>query len=110
MKAVVALAFPVLATVAAIGQSLVREKRYRSPSAYRAVTSLQLTILIFNVAGSLFFGTYVALANPNAGNDSLWFMPLLFAPLEYWLRFSPALILTSAVFALIFVKLHRSKQ
>jgi len=110
MRAAVALAFPVFATIAAIGQSIIREKRNRSPSAYRATTSLLLTILLFNVAGSFFFGVYIAIDNPKTAKDALWFMPLLFAPVEYWLRFGPALVAAAAVFALISVQLHRSKS
>lgn len=108
MKPAVALAFPVFATAAAIVQSIRRERRTRSPTAYQAATRLAWTVLLFNVAGAFFFGVYVAFTNPNTTRDALWFMPLLLAPLEYGLRFGPAILGTTAVLALVFMRTHRS--
>jgi hypothetical protein len=108
MKAAVAFAFPVFATVAAISQSILRERRNRSPSTYQAGTRFAWTVLLFNVAAAIFFGMYVAFTNPNTTRDALWFMPLLLAPLEYGIRFGPAILGTTAVLALVFMRTHRS--
>lgn len=87
MASVILLLFPILGNLLAI--YLV---------AHRKVPAIR-TMLVINLAASVLFGLSIAVkVFCCSAEPSLWPMPLIFAPVEYWAKFGIFIaILTAAL-------------
>jgi len=58
------------------------------------------TMLLMNLGASVLFGASIAVkVGCCSAEPALWPMPLVFAPIEYWIKFGPAIsAATAAVF------------
>ena len=86
MAAVIPLLFPVFGNLLAV--YLVAHRKMRTIR----------TMLAVNLAASLLFGLSIAVkVFCCSAEPSLWLMPLIFAPVEYWRKFGIFIVILAAV-------------
>lgn len=69
------------------------------------------TVLLANLAGSILLGALIAVKVACCSAEpSLWPMPLLFAPLEYWWKFGVAAMAVAVILHVLRRKAEFSKN
>ena len=89
MSSMTPLLFPILGNVLAV--YLVVHRKLRTIS----------TMLVANLAASVLFGISIAVkVFCCSAEPSLWPMPLVFAPFEYWVKFGIFIIILTVALAI----------
>jgi hypothetical protein len=111
MNSVVVLLLPIASTAIAIAVSLrlaARQVEHPQP-AILAARKVAIVFLLANTVASMLFGSYIAFQVACcSGERSMWVMPLIFAPIEYWRKFGlPIAASAAATAAVILIRNKR---
>ena len=102
MSAAVVFLLPIASTAIAIAISVRLVARYveHPLPAILVARKVAIVFLLANTVASMLFGSYIAFQVACcSGERSMWVMPLIFAPIEYWRKFGLPIAASAAATA-----------